>query len=321
MSALTVKAKSRLTQAFADSTSKSYQAKFRIFVGFCCFASICMSPVSPLAILTFLEFLTFNKISHSGLLNYLSAVKSTLSSLGSDTSAFNDPRIKLYNKAIMRHRPLNPSIKPIIDISLLKAITEQAERMYMGPIFKAAILLSFFSFVRISNLVPHAISDYDPLKQLSRGDIIFAPPGIHMIIKWSKTLQSKDNIKVLKLPALGKSPLCPVSAIKKVLSITTGSNNSPLFKVKCYSKWVPLTDTRLRKTFSQILAKVHTSPSGVTFHSLRRSGATLAFNLNVPMQDIQSHGTWTSEAVWTYITQDHNASSSVASSFEHLLHT
>ena len=174
-----------------------------------------MPPVSPLAILTFLEFLTFNKTSYSSLLNYLSAVKSTLSSLAADISAFNDPRIKLYNKAIMRHRPLHPSIKPIIDISLLKAITDEADRMYMGPIFKAAILLSFFTFLRISNLVPHAISAYDPLKQLSRGDIIFAPPGIHMIIKWSKTLQSKDKIKILKVPSLGKSPLCPVSAINK----------------------------------------------------------------------------------------------------------
>ena len=141
MSALTDKAKSRLTQAFADSTSKSYHTKFRIVVGFCCFASINMSPVTPLAILTFLEFLTFNKTSSSGLSNYLSAVKSILSSFGADISAFNNSRIRLYNKAIMRHRPLNPSIKPLIDNTTLQAIITQADRMYMGQMFKAAILL------------------------------------------------------------------------------------------------------------------------------------------------------------------------------------
>ena len=172
-----------------------------------------------------------------------------LSSFGADISAFNDPRIKLYNKAIMRHRPLNPSIKTMIDILTLQAIATQTDRMYMGQIFKAAILVSFFSFVRISNLVPHSISAYNPLKQLSCGDIIFAPPGLHMIIKWSKTLQSKDKIKVLKVPSLGKSPICPVAAVKKLLFTTPGSNNSPLFKIKCYSKWVPLSDTRLRKGF------------------------------------------------------------------------
>ena len=260
MSALTDKAKSRLTQAFAASTSKSYLAKFRIFVGFCCFASIDMSPVTPLGILTFLEFLTFNKTSSSGLYNYLSAVKSILSSFGADVSAFSDPRIRLYNRAIMRLTPLNPSIKPIIDIPTLQAMINQTDRMYMGHIFKAAILLSFFSFVRFSNLVPHSISTYDPLKQLARGDIIFAPPGLHMIIKWSKTLQNKDKIKVLKVPSLGRSSICPAAAVKKLLSTTPGSNNSPLFQIKCYSKLVPLSDTRLRETFGVIMNRTQKSP-------------------------------------------------------------
>ena len=319
MSALTARATSRLNQAFADSTSRSYQAKFRLFVGFCCVAAMNLNTLTP--ILTFLEFLTFNNTTYSGLLNYLSAVKATLLSYGVDTSAFNDPRIKLYNKAIMRHRPLNPSIKTIIDVTTLQLIIQSAGTMYMGHIFKAAILLSFFSFLRISNLVPHSISSYDPLKQLSRGDIIFARPGLHMIIKWSKTLQNKDKIKVLKVPSLGTSPLCPVAALKKVLLGTPGSSNSPLFQVKSYTKWVPLSDTRLRKAFTNILKKLNLGATGITFHPLHRSGATLAFNLNVPMQDIQSHGTWTSEAVWSYITQDHNASTSEATSFQNLPRT
>ena len=321
MSALTARATSRLNQAFADSTSRSYQAKFRTFVGFCCVASINLLTISLLSILTFLEFLTFNNITFSGLANHLSAVKSILASYGVDTSAFNDPRIKLYDIPIMRYRPLNPSIKPIIDILTLQSIVEASDSMYIGHIFKAAILLSFFSFVRISNLVTHATSSYEPLKQLSWGDIIFAPPGIHMIIKWSKTLQNRDKIKVFKVPSLSTSPLCPVSALKKVLSSTQGSTNSPLFQVKCYSKWVPVSDTRLRKTFTIIIKKLNLGETGITFHSFRRSSVTLAFNLNVPMQDIQSHGTWTSEAVWSYITQDHNASTSVATSFQHLLCT
>ena len=320
MSTLTARATSRLNQAFADSTASSYQAEFRIFVGFCCVATISLKALTPLSTLTFLEFLAFNNITYSGLLNHLSAVKHILSSCGVDTSAFNDPRIKLCNKAIMRHRPLNPSIKPIIDVTTLQLIIQSTDNMYMGHIFKAAILLSFFSFVRISNLVPHSISSYDPLKQLSRGDIIFAHPGVHIIIKWSKTLQNKDKIEVLKVPSLGISPLCPVAALKKVLCTTSGLSNSPLLQVKCYTKWVPVSYTRLRKAFTNILKNLNLGATGITFHSLRHSGATLVFNLNVPMQDIQS-GTWTSETVWTYITQDHNVSTSVATSFQNLLRT
>ena len=190
----------------------------------------------------------------------------------------------------------------------------------MGHIFKAAILLAFFSFLRISNLVPHSISGYNPLKHLSRGDLIFAPLGTNILIMWSKTLQNKDKVKVIKVPSLGKSPLCPVAAVKQVLHRSSGNNNSPLFQIKCFDKWVPLTDTRLRKFLSKIFKILHLDSLGYTFHSLRRSGATLVFNLNVPMQDIQNHGTWTSEEVWTYITQDHNASAAVAHSFHSLLH-
>ena len=217
----------------------------------------------------------------------------------------------------MRHRPLNPSIKPIIDIHTLQSIALQCDRMHMGHICKAAILLAFFSFLRISNLVPHSIAGYDPLKHLSQADLIFAPPGINVIVKWSKTLQNRDKVKVIKVPSLGKSPLCPVSAVKHLLAITPGSDNSPLFQIKCYDKWVPLTDTRLRKFLS--ILTLHLTSHGYTFHSLRRSGATLVFNLNVPMQDIQSHGTWMSET-WAYIIQDHNAADTVALSFHSLLH-
>ena len=80
MSALTDKAKSKLTQGFADSTSQILPGKIYDFVGFCCFASINISAVTPLAILTFLQYLTFYKTSSSGLSNYLSAIKLMLSS-------------------------------------------------------------------------------------------------------------------------------------------------------------------------------------------------------------------------------------------------
>ena len=59
----------------------------------------------------------------------------------------------------------------------------------------------------------------------------------------------------------------------------------------------------------------------MSLHTFRRSGATLAFNSNVAIQSIQSHGTWTSECVWRYIVQDHNASQEVANSVKRLLST
>ena len=185
-----------------------------IVLAFCVYESCSVHSVSIHLLLAFLEFLNFNSISYAGTTNRISAIKTTMSNLGLDVSAFFDPRVKVFTRALMRSRPLNPNIKAIIDIPMLTKIITHCDRLYFGMVYKAAFLLSFFSFLRISNVVPHSISSSDPLKQLARGDVIFAPPpppppGAHIIVKWSKTLQNRDKIKVLKIPSLNHSILCP----------------------------------------------------------------------------------------------------------------
>ena len=64
------------------------------------------------------------------------------------------------------------------------------------------------------------------MKQLARADVIFAPPGAHLIIKWSKTLQFRERVKVLKIPSLGSSQLCPVAAVKQMLKLYKGDKSS-----------------------------------------------------------------------------------------------
>ena len=161
----------------------------------------------------------------------------------------------------------------------------------MGFVIKAAILTSFFSFMCISNLVPHSITMYDHLKQLGRGDVFFAHPGTLLLLKWSKTIQMRNSVHLLKIPPVGSSPICPVAAIKKLLRLTPKGSSVPLFQIQCRGSWVPLSDTRLRKMFTLILDRLQLKHSSITFHSLRHAGATLAFNSSVPLQSIQSQGT------------------------------
>ena len=292
---------------------------FRVFLAFAIFFTIDITQLNADHSLAFLEFLVFNQISQASINNYLSAVKTMLQVYGIQTSAFRDPRVSYFTRALKLQAPYRVALQSIIDIPTLTNIVSTCDSMYMGQVYKACFLTSFFSFLRISNLVPHSLSTFNPLEQLARADIFFAPPGAHILIKWSKTLQSRNAVKIIKIPALGKSPLCPVRALKVILAITPGSDNSPLFQVKLKTKWFPLTDSRLRKNLALILSKIGLANANITFHSFRRSGATLAFNSSVPLQDIQSHGTWTSDCVWSYITQDHNASQVVAHTFASLL--
>ena len=86
--------------------------------------------------------------------NYLSTIKSTFTIYGLDVSCFVDYRLKLYQRAVQLPAPLSVKLDKVIDIALLKQIVQQCDLTCMGQIFKAVYLLSFFLFLRLSNLVP-----------------------------------------------------------------------------------------------------------------------------------------------------------------------
>ena len=80
-----------------------------------------------------------------------------------------------------------------------------------------------------------------------------------------------------------------------------------------------MTDSRVRKHLKNILSLMDKDQNFITFHSFRRSGATFGFNHNVPLQDIQRHGTWTSDCLWRYVTDSLDAGNQVARTFASLL--
>ena len=125
--------------------------------------------MTVLNLLCYLECLNYNDVKQSQMANYLSAIKTQFLLCGLDVACFNDARLKFYLKAIQRHVPLVVKLNKIIDIPMLSKIVEQCDFTYMGQIFKALYLLSFYSFLRISNLVPHAVSKFSPFKHLARG--------------------------------------------------------------------------------------------------------------------------------------------------------
>ena len=187
----------------------------------------------------------------------------------------------------------------------------------MGQIFKAVCLLSFFSF--LSNLVPHCAGDFSPLRHLARGDLIFKLDKVVVLIKWSKTMQKNNQVKLLSIPRLLKSLISPVRALSNALALTPKGSNLPLFQVKSNTDWVPLTDTKVRRHFSLILSKLNLSGAGFTFHTFHCLGDTFAFNNNVHLQNIQKQGTWTSDCVWRYITNSTDAGDQVAEMFREKL--
>ena len=196
LDALTARATKRTKTAFRPSTAQSHNTHFRCFIAFCIFVKLDCTNVTVHLILSFLEFLVHNGKSYAIVGNALSAIKAQLLLHNIDCHCFLDKRISYYMKALRINRPFKAVLRPVIDIPLLKNISLTCDSMYLGHIFKAVYLVALFSFLRISNLVSHSIATYSHLKQLARADVIFAPPGALLIIKWSKTLQANNKAKV-----------------------------------------------------------------------------------------------------------------------------
>ena len=138
---------------------------------------------------------------------------------------------------------------------------------------------------------------------------------MHIAVKWSKTLQTRDRIHLVTLPRLPGSPLCRVKALKKVLKLYNPHPDSPLFRIQTTSGWVVVTDNKIIKVLSKLNIKLRFLRGLVTFHTFRRSGATLVFNSHVPIQKMKQHGFWTSDCAWTYIQQLPKYSQDISSTF------
>ena len=69
--------------------------------------------------------------------------------------------------------------------------------------------------MRLSNLAPHAIGSFDATRHLTGEDIVFTKKHAKVIIKWSKTMQSRDRIQCITVLKLHSKIICPYRALKR----------------------------------------------------------------------------------------------------------
>ena len=128
-------------------------------------------------------------------------------------------------------------------------------------------------------------------------------------------MQYGDEYKLVTLPKLGASCICPYRALKNIIALYKPGNNSPLFQIRTAAGWQALTDTCIRKNLAKINEYLNLPANYYTFHAFRRSGASLAYELDIPVRDIKERGTWASDCVWRYIQPTASAGYQVARVF------
>ena len=122
-----------------------------------------------------------------------------------------------------------------------------------------------------------------------------------ILVKWTKTIQPRDKIARIQIPVLPGSKICPVTALKHMLAMVTGSQDNPRFSICRQGHWLPLTDSIVRKHLKRITQIFGWEHMHIIFHTFKRSGASWALQHGVPIGCIKQQGIWNSNCLLRYI--------------------
>jgi integrase len=113
-------------------------------------------------------------------------------------------------------------------------------------------------------------------------------------------MQTYRQASIVNLPQLLGSKLCPFLAFQNLIKKHPLNPQQPLLAYVVSKKLILFSKNQLQTMLRLAVSRANLHPQ-ITFHALRRSSASLAFSNGVPLKHIQAHGTWASNAVWSYI--------------------
>ena len=134
----------------------------------------------------------------------------------------------MYIKSLKINRQLRPVQLTVITEDLLKEIVEIAFLLPHPEVITSLCTFTFFSFLQISIILPHSAASFYVSRYVCKGDIFFSDLGATVLIKWSKTLQDRTETRIIAIPALGNSVICPITAMKAMLHHRTGNPNDSI---------------------------------------------------------------------------------------------
>ena len=293
----------RQRQAYRPGTRANHRCQVASFINFCTNHNLQFLNPSVDTLCVYTEYLAQKFSSPTSVKNYLSAVKLLHNLLGLQAPSLDSFQYRMMLRALpltMRHVPTQ---RQPITPTLLGQICRVCDYLSVpGLVLKVAFLLSFFGFLRQSNLAPPSTRRFDRSRHTTRSDITVQPPGLLVHLKWTKTLQHGRHPSVIPIPALPGSPLDPVAAFIQMISAVPGAKASdPLLSLP-HGRW--LTIRHLQQGLRAILEALGQPAASFSLHSLRRGGATASFQSGASTTDIQRHGTWQSNAFESYVTPD-----------------
>ena len=156
------------------------------------------------------------------------------------------------HKSVRINRTLVVKSHNIIDITWLQAISSACSDIQSGQVFRPIFLTGFFAFLRLSNIAPHSLRSFDPSRHLTGEDVFFSKKFVKILLKWSKTMQTRGKVVFLSLPKLSDHLICPFRALRSLFKAYPMSSETSLFQINSSQGSNPVTDSNVRKTLKNI---------------------------------------------------------------------
>ena len=124
---------------------------------------------------------------------------------------------------------MKPKVKGVISIQMLKLLVEKLQVVPNYLTYKSIILLGFLDFLGWHLLCPQMFKNLTPLGFLWYVIIIFTLNGMQIILKCAKNMQARDAYRIIHVPKLQSLEICPVLAIKRMLTYVKSQQTDPFF--------------------------------------------------------------------------------------------
>ena len=297
--------------AFADGTFSNLRTQWKSYVDFCREYDVPTLPIRAKVLSVYLEHLAGRLKSPGAIASYMAGLKTLSILIEAPVDVFSHIHVKLGLKGIRRlklHTPKQAkALSPAIMLAMQKLVDTSKPRELAAW---AAISLGFACFMRKSNLVPNAASSFDPKRQLCRSDVQVAEHHscLTVRVKWSKTNNFASRQILVPVMALPGHPLCPVRAYLDALQAVPLDNIRPsdvsafsIPPIRRTAKHAALSYPMLTVYLKRWLSLAGYDESLFSTHSIRRGGATAAFDAEVPGELIQLVGDWSSPVYQRYL--------------------
>ena len=162
------------------------------------------------------------------------------------------------------------------------------------------LLLMFMGFLRQSSLTSTTSRAFDPTRHITAGDVWTSTKGLHVRLKWTKTLQKASDATSLLLPPTTDPALCPVRTHNLLKAADVHRSSSAPYLA--FKDGNPITTRTIARVWARALKEAGYEPSSFSLHSLRKGGASYTYNdCRADLNDVMHQGTWRSMAVRGYI--------------------